>query len=201
MRTEQNRDGTYKVWMTREEYHVIPQETDDWEHEIAFRLMGGCGLRRSEVLDVRPKHISRMSDGRHFTLEVVSGKDTSGEFTDGKHRETWMSVDFERGINRYIQHHDIDDDEPLISCSKRTLLDWVDKATTRTARVTGDNDYLRVSSHDFRRCWANHLLVERNVSPRIVMAFGGWNSYDAIEPYLTEPTEENIIETMSSISL
>jgi len=56
-----------------------------------------------------------------------------------------------------------------------------------------------------RRCWADHSethsltavsVVEQNVSPRIVMALGGWSSYDAIEPYLAAPTEENIIESM-----
>ncbi|WP_433634424.1 hypothetical protein [Halomicrococcus sp. NG-SE-24] len=65
----------------------------------------------------------------------------------------------------------------------------------------GDDDYRRVSTHDLRRCWANHLLVEENVSPRIVMALGGWSSYDAIEPYLAAPTEANIITSMSEVEL
>ena len=30
---------------------------------------------------------------------------------------------------------------------------------------------------------------------------GGWSSYDAIEPYLAEPTEENIINSMSAAQL
>jgi hypothetical protein len=33
------------------------------------------------------------------------------------------------------------------------------------------------------------------------MAFGGWNSYDAIEPYLAAPTERNIIDQMSWVEL
>jgi hypothetical protein len=48
---------------------------------------------------------------------------------------------------------------------------------------------------------ANHLLVEENVSPRIVMALSGWSSYDAIEPYLAALTEANIIESMSAVEL
>jgi len=43
--------------------------------------MGDCGLRVQEVLDVKPKHVSRMSDGTHFELKVVGGKDTTGEYT------------------------------------------------------------------------------------------------------------------------
>jgi hypothetical protein len=80
----------------------------------------------------------------------------------------------------------------------RTLLYWDEQAA---ADETSDDDYHRISSHDRRRCWANHLLVEKGISPRIVMALGGWSSYDAIEPYLAAPTEANIIDSMSTVAL
>jgi len=153
------------------------------------------------VLDVEPRHISRMTDGRHYELEVVAGKDTTGEYDQGKHRETWLPVDVEGLINRYIQSEGIADDEPLVDKSKRTVQNWVEKAAADAADELGDDDYRRISSHDLRRCWANHLLVEENVSPRIVMALGGWSSYDAIEPYLAAPTEENIIDSMEAVEL
>lgn len=201
MRTERNRDSSYNVWMSRDEYERLPRATDDYAQEIALRLMGDCGLRVAEVLDVCPGHISRMSDGRHYALEVVGGKDTSGSYSGGKHRETWLPVDLERDINRYTQHQEIARDDPLLNRSKRTLQYWVEHAADRVAAETGDEDYRRVTSHDLRRCWANHLLVEEGISPRIVMALGGWSSYDAIEPYLAAPTEENIIDSMSAVTL
>ena len=201
MRTERNKDGSWNVWMSREEYQVLPRVADTFEREVAIRLMGDCGLRVQEVLDVEPRHISRMSDGRHFELEVVGGKDTTGEYDEGKHRETWLPVDVEGVINRYIQQECIADDQPLVDRAKRTVQYWVEDAAEAAAEETGDQDYLRVSTHDLRRCWANHLLVEENISPRIVMALGGWSSYDAIEPYLAAPTEENIIDSMQNASL
>lgn len=201
MRTERNKDGTWNVWMSREEFRQLPRECSSWEHEIAIRLMGDCGLRVAEVLDVEPQHISRMSDGTHHSLEVVGGKDTTGEHVDGKHRETWLPVELERTVNRYVQHEEIEHDEPLIDRAKRTVQYWVENAAQSAADETGDEDYQRVASHDLRRCWANHLLVEEGISPRIVMALGGWSSYDAIEPYLAAPTEQNIIDTMSEIAL
>jgi integrase len=163
--------------------------------------MGDCGLRVSEVLDVKPKHISRRSDGRNFELEVVSGKDTTGEYSGGKHRETWLPREFEAQINRYTQEKNVADDEPLVDNGKRTIQDWVSRASEQAAEATNDSDYRRVSTHDLRRCWANHLLVEEKVSPRIVMALGGWSSYNAIEPYLAAPTEENINQSMSQVTL
>lgn len=33
------------------------------------------------------------------------------------------------------------------------------------------------------------------------MALGGWSNYDAIGPYLAAPTEENIIDSMTNITL
>ncbi|WP_369680772.1 tyrosine-type recombinase/integrase [Halorubellus sp. JP-L1] len=97
--------------------------------------------------------------------------------------------------------NEICDRDPIVDRSKRTLQNWVDAAAAQAADETGDDDYRRVSTHDLRRCWANHLLVEENVSPRIVMALGGWSSYDAIEPYLAASIEENINATMASIDL
>jgi integrase len=201
MRTERNKDGSWNVWLSREEYQVLPRVADTFEREVAIRLMGDVGLRVQEVLDVRPRHIARMSDGRHFELEVVAGKDTTGEYAEGKQREAWLPVEVEGVINRYIQQENIADDEPLVDRSKRTVQYWVEDAAEKAATETDDQDYTRVSTHDLRRCWANHLLVEENVSPRIVMALGGWSSYDAIEPYLAAPTEENIIHSMSAVSL
>lgn len=201
MRTERNKDGSFNVWMSRDEYLHLPRATTSWDREIAIRLMGDCGLRVAEVLDVCPAHISRMSDGTHHSMEVIRGKDTTGEHVDGKHRETWLPVELERTINRYVQHESIKRDEPLIDRSKRTVQYWVEHAADDAVEATGDEDYRRVTSHDLRRCWANHLLVEEGISPRIVMVLGGWASYDAIEPYLAAPTEENIISSMSTVTL
>jgi integrase len=81
------------------------------------------------------------------------------------------------------------------------LQNWVKDAAARSADEIGDDDYRRVSTHDLRRCWANHLLVEETISPRIVMALGGWSSYDAIEPYLAAPTDQNITSAMTAVKL
>ena len=201
MRTERNRDGTWNVWMSRQEYRVLPRAAESFEREIAIRLMGECGLRVAEVLDIEPRHISRMSDGRHFVLEVVAGKDTTGEFEGGKHREAWLPASVESLINRYQQAEDLADDDRLLDRTTRTLQNWVGDAGDLAASATGDEDYRRVSTHDLRRSWANYLLVEEGISPRIVMAIGGWSSYSAIEPYLAAPTEENIIRSMSDVAL
>jgi len=47
MRTERNKDGTWNVWMTREEYRELPRATDTFKQEIALQLMGDSGLLAS----------------------------------------------------------------------------------------------------------------------------------------------------------
>jgi integrase len=201
MRTERNKDGTWNVWMSRSEYHELPRSAASFKREIAIRLMGDCGLRVAETLDVTPGDIKRTSDGAHHLLNVESGKDTTGEYENGKQRETWLPRDVEVLLARYQKQNDLGDDDPFVDVGKRQVQNWVQDAAETAAEHTGDDDYRKVSTHDLRRCWANHLLVEENVSPRIVMALGGWSSYDAIEPYLAAPTERNIIDSMTSVSL
>jgi hypothetical protein len=49
-----------------------------------------------------------------------------------------------------------------------------------------------------RQQWAVHeSLVDEEVNPRVVMAIGGWDSFAAIEPYLTEPTGDVIDDAFS----
>jgi site-specific recombinase XerC len=56
-----------------------------------------------------------------------------------------------------------------------------------------------VASHDLRRSWATHHLVEVDVSIRVMMEIGGWSSYDSIEPYLTKPTPSKIGQELNQI--
>ena len=77
--------------------------------------------------------------------------------------------------------------------------------TGRTAEAaadrTGDEDFRDVSSHDLRRRFAQRLLVDNGVNPRVVMTVGGWSSFSAIEPYLNEPTEDVINGAFDEVNL
>lgn len=78
-------------------------------------------------------------------------------------------------------------------------------AVKRTVEVApeqaGDEDYRQVSSHDLRRRYAQRLLVEKELNPRIVMQVGGWDSFQAIEPYLDEPTPDVVNDTFEKAGL
>lgn len=58
-----------------------------------------------------------------------------------------------------------------------------------------------VSSHDLRRRFAQRLLVDENMNPRVVMQVGGWDSFAAIEPYLNAPTPAVVNKAFSKADI
>jgi hypothetical protein len=44
---------------------------------------------------------------------------------------------------------------------------WI--AVNRTAEQTSDENFRHLSSHDLRRRYAQRLLVEKEIDPRVVM--------------------------------
>jgi integrase len=80
--------------------------------------------------------------------------------------------------------------EPIVDLSKSGIRAVVKRTAERAAEATGDEDFRHVSSHDLRRRFAQRLLIDKQVNPRVVMQVGGWDSFQAIEPYLNAPTPD-----------
>ena len=91
--------------------------------------------------------------------------------------------------------------EPLVDLSERGIRAIVKRTAERAADKTGDDDFRYVSSHDLRRRFAQRLLVEENMNPRVVMQVGGWDSFQAIEPYLNAPTAEVVNDAFEEAGL
>ncbi len=85
--------------------------------------------------------------------------------------------------------------------TERGVRDVVKRTAERAADETSDDDYQYVSSHDLRRRFAQRLLVDRQMNPRVVMAVGGWDSFQAIEPYLNAPTAEVVNDAFEEAGL
>jgi integrase len=73
------------------------------------------------------------------------------------------------------------------------------RTAARAAEATSDEDFEKVSTHDLRRRFAQRLLVDEQMNPRVVMAVGGWDSFAAIEPYLNAPSEDIIDEAFQEV--
>jgi len=189
MRLEaKQKDNQYKVWMTDAELETLRRCAANHRNDLIIQLGGYVGLRAFEVPQIQPKHVKRTTDGDHYRLRVPEGKDTTGN--GGKPRDAYLPRDVEADIHRYANANDINRDEPLVGIGKSAVRDVVKRTAIRAAEETGDDDYRHVSSHDLRRRFAQRLLVDESMNPRVVMQVGGWDSFQAIEPYLNAPTPD-----------
>lgn len=152
----------------------------EYRDDLVIQLGGYVGLRAFEVPQIRSKDVKRSEDGEHYRLRVPEGKDTTGN--GGKPRDAYLPQDVESDIHRYQNAEDIGRREPLVDLSERGVRDIVKRTANLAMEETGDEDFRYVSSHDLRRRFAQRLLVDRQMNPRVVIKVGGWDSFQAIEP-------------------
>lgn len=194
-----NRPNSYHVWLTDDELEELRRAAADHRDDLVIQLGGYVGLRAFEIPQVTPAHVKRTDDGDHYRLRVPEGKDTSGN--GGKPRDAYLPADVEGAIHRFQNAEGIGRDEPLIDLSESGVRDVVKRTAERASERTGDDDFRHVSSHDLRRRFAQRLLVDRQMNPRVVMEVGGWDSFQAIEPYLNAPTPEVVNEAFEEAGL
>jgi integrase len=193
------KEDEYKVWMTDAELDELRRAAMNHRDDLIIQLGGYVGLRAFEIPQICPKHVKRTSDGDHYRLRIPEGKDTTGN--GGKPRDAYLPTDVEGDIHRYQTAEDIAPDDSLINLTERGVRDVVKRTAERAVEETGDEDYQYVSSHDLRRRFAQRLLVDRQMNPRVVMAVGGWDSFQAIEPYLNAPTVEVVNDAFEEAGL
>lgn len=189
----------YKIWMTDTELDELRRAAANHRDDLIIQLGGYVGLRAFEIPQIRPKHVKRTPDGDYYRLRIPKGKDTTGN--GGKPRDAYLPTDVEGDMHRYQNAEDIASDDLLINLTERGVRDIVKRTAERAAEETGDDDYQYVSSHDLRRRFAQRLLVDRQMNPRVVMAVGGWDSFQAIEPYLNAPTAEVVNDAFEEAGL
>jgi len=164
----------------------------NWEREIAIQLMGRIGLRAGEVPKVTLGDLRWSSPGECWRLEV-RGKNTKGG--EPKTRDAWVPEAVADNVQRFASERDRDQAEPLVSVTTSSVRRWVREAAAELVDEGGER-WQYVSSHDLRRSWATYHVVEGGVDVRTMMSIGGWSSYNAIEPYLGEPTEAKVGRAM-----
>lgn len=193
------RPDQYKVWLTDDEVEELRRHTVSRRDDLVIQLGAYVGLRAFEVPQVTPGHVRRTSGGDHYRLRIPRGKDTrDGE---GKPRNAYLPASVEADIHRYVTHESLDRDDPLVDLTESGVRDVVKRTAEAAAEATGEDDYRYVSSHDLRRRFAQRLLVDESMNPRVVMAIGGWSSFQAIEPYLNSPSEDVINEAFDEAGL
>ncbi|WP_336339674.1 site-specific integrase [Haloarcula brevis] len=198
MRIESTAGNEHKVWLTDSEIEDLRRATNSQRDDIIIQLGAFVGLRAFEIPQVRPADVKETESGQ-YRLRVQAGKDTSGN--GGKPRDAYLPDNVERDLQRFQNEHNIAPKDPYIDLSQPGVRAVVRRTATRAAEATGDEDFEKVSTHDLRRRFAQRLLVDEQMNPRVVMAVGGWDSFAAIEPYLNAPSEDVIDEAFAGADL
>jgi len=193
MRIEEEKQS--KVWLTVDDVDRLRRVAASRRDELIIDLGARVGLRAFEIPQVTPSGVKRTSDGRHYRVHVPEGKDT--KHGEGEPRDAYLPADTERDLYQYQRDNDLDDDEPYLDLGVSTVRHIVTRTAEAAAERTGKEDFHDVSSHDLRRRFAQRLLVDEGMNPRVVMAVGGWSSFAAIEPYLNSPSEDVINEAFA----
>ena len=198
MRKERTGSG-FKVWLTDDEIEQLRRAAGSRRDDLIIQLGAFVGLRAFEIPQVTPGHVRRAGDGDHYRLRVPRGKDTvEGE---GAPRNAYLPADVERDLYQYQRDEQLDDDDPYVDLTAGGVRAVVRRTADAAAERTGDDDFQDVSSHDLRRRFAQRLLVDEGMNPRVVMEVGGWSSFGAIEPYLNAPTEEVVNDAFEDADL
>jgi integrase len=191
MRVEATAGNEYKVWLTDSEIEDLRRATNSQRDDIIIQLGAFVGLRAFEIPQIRPTDVKETESGQ-YRLRVSAGKDTSGN--GGKPRDAYLPDSVERDLQRFQNEHNIAPKDPYIDVKQPGVRAVVRRTAARAANTTNDEDFQKVSTHDLRRRFAQRLLVDEQMNPRVVMAVGGWDSFAAIEPYLNAPSQDVIDE-------
>jgi integrase len=196
MRIEATSGDEHKVWLTDGEIEDLRRATNSQRDDIIIQLGAFVGLRAFEIPQARPADVTETDSGQ-YRLRVRAGKDTSGN--GGKPRDAYLPDHIERDLQRYQNEHNIAPKDPFIDLKQPGVRAVVKRTARRAADTTGDSDFEKVSTHDLRRRFAQRLLVDEQMNPRVVMAVGGWDSFAAIEPYLNSPSEDVIDDAFAEL--
>jgi integrase len=162
--------------------------------EIAFRLGAECSLRKKEVLEITLNKIQKSrSPGVEISFMRVWGKETRKE-NSKKPRKPWVPNSLQRAMERYSERKNIRNSSPLYPNSGGTLQNDIADARKRAAEKTGDDDFLKVTFHDFRRYFATNLFYREGVNIEFIAALGGWEDPDYMKEEYLDPYFDDVIE-------
>jgi integrase len=191
------------VWLTDRELERLEAQAESLRDRLVVNLGARCGLRISETVGLTVADLDEApADGKLRYWATVRGKDTRADTDGKKERKTWVPKDVYRDLRLQVQQENLAGDDPLLPSREEGHLAAqsgrriVKQLARAAADATGSERFLDVSSHDLRRFWANYLLVEEGVNPRVVMRLGGWEDFQSIKPYLDRPRDSTVADEM-----
>jgi integrase len=141
-----------------------------------------------------------------FFLRISKAKDTR-DGGDGKTRDAYLPRSVEHTLLRLQSQKGIEENNPFLSYTTTRIRQLVNEVAEDVADEIENgadypgraDDWRKLSSHDLRRYFAQTALLREEMSPSVVMTVGGWNSMQALEPYLTTATPEEVADEFEAV--
>jgi len=196
-------DNGWRVHFDTPEYNTLLDSSPHRRARLSERLMAHSPrVKTTSEITLDRFNKKKTPYGPIWTL-YVEAKDTSDRDSALLPREVWICEPLIREIEDYTGVDDLDahdEPTPLFHVSKRTIQNWVTTTAENAATATGDEDFLKVSSHDFRRYFASHMMYRHKVDPEIVRQLGGWRSPRSMLEYLLLP-DDVLAEELGDVGL
>lgn len=189
-------EGSDRVFMNPSDYDLLLDCAPSRRGHLAMRFMGESSCRVSEVAgDIYPDGFRKST---HPDVDIwfcaIVGKDTKDRDTEGKRRDIWVPEDVKKESDQFIKDQHRSDNTPIFPVTEKTLRGDINKAAENAALRTGNEDYKKITTHDFRRFFATHRLLRQGVRVETVMVLGGWDDRESMKPYLNA-TFDDMIQT------
>jgi len=182
--------------LTPRQYRQVLDAADTYREALIVRLCGETGIRPAELAAVTPGAVRTLvHHPPRYGLAVPDPTATTPvSVTD---RVAYLPTALERSLRRYAQSNGVGEADRLFPVTPRRIQMVVAEVTSRAADRAREPALENVSSSDLRQFFARRALAA-DVNPRVVKAVGGWRSFEALEPYLPEPTPAEIAGAFES---
>ncbi|ELY74465.1 bacterio-opsin activator domain-containing protein [Natrinema pallidum] len=186
-------EGTVGAVLTRREYESLLDAAETYREALVIRLCGDVGLRPTELTRLSIGDIEQVRiDPPRYLIRVPTADDRGT-------RTAYLPTRVERELRRYARSNDLSSDDRVFTVTPRRLQMLVSDVADRASELFDESALADVSTSDLRRYFAHTALVDHDVNPRVVKTAGGWRSFEALESYLPEPTDTEIVDAFDAV--
>ncbi|QLK25485.1 helix-turn-helix domain-containing protein [Natrinema zhouii] len=184
--------GTGEAVLSRQEYESLLEAAETYREALVIRLCGDVGLRPAELTRLTIDDIEQVRiDPPRYLMRVPTD--------DRGTRTAYLPTRVERELRRYARSNDLLPTDRIFAVTPRRLQMLVSDVADRANELFDDPALADVSTSDLRQYFAHTALVDHDVNPRVVKTAGGWRSFEALESYLPEPTDAEIVDAFDAV--
>lgn len=186
-------EGADASVLTQREYQSFLDAAETYREALVLRLCANVGLRPPELTRLTVDDVEQVRiDPPRYLVRVPDGD-------GGRDRTAYLPTHVERELRRYARSNDLSPDDPIFTVTPRRLQMLVSDVADRASDLFDDPSLTDVSTSDLRQYFAHRALVDHDVNPRVVKASGGWRSFEALEAYLADPTDTEIVDAFGAV--